>query len=218
LTARGVQLDHLVVAAHTLDEGAAWCRDTLGVDSAPGGKHPLMGTHNRLLSIASDAFPAAYLEIIAIDPAAPLPGRPRWFGLDALDLHSGPRLVHWVARTTALESSLSVLRAAGHEPGRVLEASRDTPRGLLQWRIVVRDDGALLARGALPTLIAWGDRHPSEAMGPSGVALRSIALRGLSDEVVQGLGMPSEWRGDDFTPHALAATLDTPRGGVTLCA
>jgi len=46
--------DHLVVAARTLDEGAAWCEATLGVVPAPGGKHPLMATHNRLLAIEEE--------------------------------------------------------------------------------------------------------------------------------------------------------------------
>jgi hypothetical protein len=31
------QLDHLVVAARTLDEGVAWCEATLGVTPGPGG-------------------------------------------------------------------------------------------------------------------------------------------------------------------------------------
>ena len=51
------QLDHLVVMATTLDQGVAWCEATLGVTPGPGGEHPLMGTHNRLLSIASERFP-----------------------------------------------------------------------------------------------------------------------------------------------------------------
>ena len=76
------RLDHLVVAAASLEQGAAWCEATLGVVPGPGGVHATMGTHNRLLRIATEAFPDAYLEIIAIDPAAPAPGRPRWFGLD----------------------------------------------------------------------------------------------------------------------------------------
>ena len=63
-------LDHLVVAAATLDEGADWCLRTLGVAPGAGGKHPLMGTHNRLLKIASPAWPLVYLEIIAVDPEA----------------------------------------------------------------------------------------------------------------------------------------------------
>ena len=53
------QLDHLVVAARSLDEGAAWCEATLGIVPGPGGKHPLMGTHNRLFPIASDRHPRA---------------------------------------------------------------------------------------------------------------------------------------------------------------
>jgi hypothetical protein len=59
-------LDHLVVAARTLEEGAAWVTGRLGVSMAPGGKHALMGTHNRLLSLGA----RAYLEVIAIDPDA----------------------------------------------------------------------------------------------------------------------------------------------------
>ena len=51
-----VAVDHLVVAAATLDEGVAWCERTLGVTPAPGGKHALFGTHNRLLAIGSAAF------------------------------------------------------------------------------------------------------------------------------------------------------------------
>ena len=75
-------VDHLVVAAASLDQGVAWCEATLGITPGPGGKHPLMGTHNRLLKIATEPSRDAYLEIIAIDPAAPPPGRVRWFGLD----------------------------------------------------------------------------------------------------------------------------------------
>jgi len=86
-------LDHLVVAAATLAEGVQWCEALLGVTPGPGGQHPLMGTHNRLFDISSEAFPQAFFEIIAIDPAAPPPGRARWFGLDTLDLRGGPRLL-----------------------------------------------------------------------------------------------------------------------------
>ncbi len=75
-------LDHLVVLAQTLEDGAAWCRATLGVTPVVGGAHPDMGTHNRLFAIASERFAGAYCEILAIDPAAPAPGRPRWFDLD----------------------------------------------------------------------------------------------------------------------------------------
>ena len=75
-------VDHLVVAAATLEQGVAWCEARLGVTPGPGGRHVLFGTHNRLLKIATPVFSDAYLEIIAIDPEAPPQRRPRWFGLD----------------------------------------------------------------------------------------------------------------------------------------
>ena len=80
------RIDHLIVAAATLDEGVAWCEAVLGITPGPGGRHPLMGTHNRLFKIATPTFPDAYFEIIALDPQAPPPQRVRWFGLDESDL------------------------------------------------------------------------------------------------------------------------------------
>ena len=102
------RLDHLVVMADTLAQGAAWCEATLGVAAAPGGEHPLFGTHNRLLTIESPAFPLAYLEIIAINPEATgdrqtgAAGLKRWFDMDDAALREqvrahGPRLIHWVS-------------------------------------------------------------------------------------------------------------------------
>jgi hypothetical protein len=93
------EIDHLVIAAHDLAHGVHWCEQTLGVTPGPGGRHPLMSTHNRLLKLdAGPGHPRAYLEIIAIDPEAPPPGRARWFGLDdaalQASLREAPRLVH----------------------------------------------------------------------------------------------------------------------------
>ena len=77
-------IDHLVVAARTLSEGAAWLEERLGVSLSPGGEHPLFGTHNRLLSLGT-----GYLEVIAVNPDAPAPTRPRWFGLDTPEVQNG---------------------------------------------------------------------------------------------------------------------------------
>ena len=151
----------------------------------PGGAHPLMGTHNRLLQIAGPRFPDAYLEIIAIDPsvrpqrAAPLA---RWFDFDDRTLQDellrhGPRLAHWVARTDALQSCVSKWLGLGIDRGPALEASRMTPHGLLSWRITVRDDGQRLFDGCLPTLIEWGDVHPARTMAASGLVLEQLHLQ-----------------------------------------
>lgn len=226
--AHTAHLDHLVVAARTLAEGVAWCEATLGVVPGPGGAHPLMGTHNRLLNIASDAFARAYLEIIAIDPAATptrATGLNRWFDLDDTALQAdlaqpGPQLVHFVARVPDLRAARLAL---SHEPvsidrGRIVEASRDTPTGRLDWQITIRDDGQRLFHGALPTLIQWGPAHPVDAMPVSGLHLRSMHLThprapALAEALnVMGLGGMNVVAG----PPKLVAVLDTPGGPVTL--
>src|SRR3954447_8836016 len=105
---RATQIDHLVVSAPTLAAGAAWARSAIGADPRPGGRHVRMGTHNLLLGLGPDA----YLEVIATDPAAPPPGRPRWFGLDDLAPDAAPRLAAWVIRTV----DVGTVAAASPEP------------------------------------------------------------------------------------------------------
>lgn len=220
------QIDHLVVAARTLDEGVAWCEGTLGVVPGPGGEHPLFGTHNRLLRPHSEQAPRAYLEIIAVNPQA-TPTRPaplkRWFDLDDPALQArlaqhGPQLVHWVASVPDIAATAHQLTALGIQRGPVLDASRATPTGLLQWRITVRDDGQRLFDGALPTLIQWGDIHPADALPASGIALRSLTLRHPDASRLQqaltaiGLDHVAVTPG----PAALTAWLDTPLGLRTL--
>jgi Glyoxalase-like domain len=214
------EIDHLVVAAATLEQGVAWCEATLGIVPTAGGRHPLMGTHNRVFNIGSAAFAGCYFEIVAIDPAAAPPQRRRWFGLDDAALQAriaqAPELVHAVARTTQLDMHRwgLVNLGPGFDPGLPLAASRETPQGLLSWQILVRDDGALLHRGALPTLIQWQGAHPTEAMPPSGVELRALQLGGLplpAQQVLQLRGVAHAAQGP-----ALRGVLNTPKGEVIL--
>jgi hypothetical protein len=213
------RLDHLVVAAADLAQGVAWCEAMLGVTPAPGGRHALFGTHNRLLGIADSRFPQAYLEIIAIDPAAPPPDRPRWFGLDdpALQdrLAQGPRLIHLVARTAALEPDRQRLIDAGLQPGESVRASRPTPSGLLEWEILVRADGTLACGGAVPTLIRWRGVHPADTLPASGVTLRSLALHGLGAGARAALDLQGA-SVSEAPGAALRALLATPKGEVWL--
>ena len=128
----------------------------------PGGQHPHYATHNRLLSLG----PGLYLEVIAPDPAAPAPGRPRWFGLD----HAGaPRLSNWIVRTTDLAAALAEWPQAGRPVA--------LARGDLAWTIAVPPDGSLPMAGGYPTLIQWGPGvHPSSRLPDAGLRLLALDI------------------------------------------
>ncbi len=205
--------DHLVVAAADLDAGAAWLEERLGVALAPGGRHATMSTHNRLLKLG----PRRYLELIAIDPAAPNPGRARWFGLDdpalCARIAERPHLIHWVARCDDITAASA---ACPELPGDVLDLSR----GDFRWRITVPADGHLSGDGLIPSLIQWqSPAHPAEPMPDRGCTLMKLegfhpeparirgALAALGLEEVLAL-FPAE---PGETP-GLAAYLKTPAG------
>jgi hypothetical protein len=223
------QLDHLVVAARSLQEGVAWCEATLGITPSAGGEHPLFGTHNRLFRIATVNFPRAYFEIIAINSEASravnttaTPQNKRWFDLDSEELQSAikssPRLVHFVASTSDVNKACAALRALGIDRGPALQASRMTPAGLLQWQITVRADGQRLFHGGLPTLIEWGDVHPANTMPDSGVTLQSLQMVSPQAAELQVAYEAIGLQGVEVTHGAanLVATLLTPKGLVTL--
>lgn len=221
-------LDHLVVLAPSLTSGVAWAEATLGVTPGPGGEHPLMGTHNRLLrlNVGSDQPGSAYLEIIAINPAATptlLPPARRWFDMDDPALRErvaqqGPQLVHWVARVPALAAALQAWQLLGIERGEARAASRPTPAGLLQWQISLRPDGQRLLDGCLPTLIEWGPHHPSATMADSGLTLQSLALQHPQATQLQAachaIGLHGVLIAEG--PARLSAHLSTPLGPLTL--
>ncbi len=219
-------LDHLVLMAASLEQGVQWCEATLGITPGPGGKHALMGTHNRVFKIATPRHPQAYFEIIAIDPGTarqrPATTR-RWFDMDEPALRErvarqGPQLVHFLASVPDAQAAVAALQTQGITRGQVLPAARPTPAGLLQWRITVRDDGQRLFDGCLPTLIQWGAVHPAQAMPESGVTLHSLRVAhpqaealatayraiGLADVPVQA------------GPARLTAQLHTPNGPVEI--
>ncbi len=221
-------IDHLVVMADTLHAGEAWCQRTLGVAPAAGGEHPLMGTHNRLINVSSESHPRAYLEIIAIHPGAkcarPL-GAARWFDMDEAGLQQqvrqqGPQLIHWVASLPDVAAGHRALAGLGIDRGEILEASRPTPLGPLQWQITVRHDGQRLMDGQLPTLIQWADRHPCYSLPASGVALRSLHLEHpeapLLASACTAVGLGARVSIRHAAAPRMQATFGTPRGTVAL--
>src|SRR5690349_21733313 len=165
-----IRFDHAVLAARNLAEGAAWLEARLGVPMGAGGKHAAMGTHNRLVSLG----PGRFVEVIAIDPAAPAPGRPRWFDLDTAAmrrrLERGPALVTWVVRADDIGRAVELCAVGRPE---ILELER----GDYRWRIGVPASGNLAHDGIVPTIIQWSGAHPSDALLESGCRLEKLVLR-----------------------------------------
>lgn len=213
------ELDHLVVAARTLEEGVRWVESRLGVAPRPGGQHLTMGTHNALLKLG----PRVYLEVIAIDPTLPAPARPRWFALDEAAMRArladSPALIHWVVRCDELDAALLP------ESGEVLALAR----GPYRWRITVPPDGSLPWEGMLPTLIEWvpGEggvaRHPCEALPDAGCELRGLSVSHPAADLGTA-GLVATLRRLRLAgpvdlvngPAGLAARIATPRGECVL--
>lgn len=200
-------LDHLAITARTLDEGVAWVRDMLGIEMPPGGSHPRMGTHNRLLALG----PADFLEVIAVDPDAPAPDVGRWYGLDSFD--DSPRIGTWILGTPDIAASLAY---AHPDSGPAVEAVR----GDLEWLISVPADGSMPMQGAYPTLIQWpAGPLPVTRMQDRGCSLHSLTVRHPDADTIAARlnGQLHDPRVIFETgPVGLAATFDTPSGQRTL--
>lgn len=196
-----MRLDHLAIAAETLDEGASWAKEKLGVSFLAGGNHARYATHNKLLGLAD----GLYLEVIAVDPDAKSDG-PRWFGLD--HFRGPPRLVNWICEP---ENFHSMLR---HGMEKVA-----MQRGDLRWDMGVPRDGSLPLGGGFPTVLKWHTDHPpAQSLPASGVALQHLTIYHPQADAIKSEVALSDARvrfeiADDIR---LSAQFDTPNGAVTL--
>lgn len=200
-----LKLDHLTVVAPSLEEGVAFVEGELGVEAPPGGKHPRMGTHNHLLRLGDDLF----LEIVAIDPDAERPKRPRWFDLDT-NPDRPASLATWVLGTSDIGVSLG---KATEESGRAVEITR----GDLTWLISIADTSKMPLNGAFPTLIQWPKGpHPASGMAASGCSLQSLQVgHPDADVIVRFLdGSLADARVSVVDARApfLSAEIRTPQG------
>lgn len=167
-----LSIDHFVVGALDLERGTAWMADRIGQMPSGGGKHPQMGTHNKLWRLGQ-----CYMEVIAIDPEAEKPDHPRWFGLDELPvqdrLFEQPHLLTWVVRSKTLREDMA---RSPHNPGEMMQLKRDN----LHWQISVPADGIPLKNGAFPSFIDWPEevRTPVQSIPDSGLRVEKFTISG----------------------------------------
>ena len=164
------RIDHVVIGAANLISGTSILENKLNTKFSPGGEHQVMGTHNKLLKLQSNM----YLEVIAHNPDADIPSRPRWFSLDESNIKekikNSPRALCWVLEVNNIEDTV---KKCGYNPGEVLQLTRDE----LTWKVTVPSNGKLVENGVLPVLIEWpSNQHPSKKINNSKVSLNKISL------------------------------------------
>jgi hypothetical protein len=198
------RLDHIIVTAASLEEGVEYVRHELGVAPQTGGEHVSMGTHNCLLKLGEKLF----LEVIAANPAAPHPGRPRWFQLDEPESVKVPRLATWVARCDYIHA------LAPASLGKIEMLSR----GSFKWLITIPDDGKLPLGGVAPTLIEWRcESHPADGLQDLGCSL--VRFEGIHPQpemvtsILRSIGFAGEFPVSAGDVPGLAAHIQTPAGG-----
>ena len=196
------ELDHLVISTTDLGLGVEEMSALFGVPFTKGGEHALFGTHNWLLSLG----PEIYLEVIAINPDAPDPGRPRWYALN--EFEGRTRLTNWAVRSNDLGAALDAALEGTGEPIAVT-------RGDLSWVMAVPKDGRLPLGGHAPALLEWkGTAHPCQRLPDEGVRLLELEV---SHPDIATLGTPPDARVSyrDGAP-GFKARFSTPKGAVVL--
>jgi hypothetical protein len=131
-----------------------------------------MGTHNLVTALGPDTF----AEIIAINPDATPPNRPRWFELDnPVAQAKFPCTQAWLLRTDDIDGCIRKAAKLGIDLGHA------TPfrRGALRWRFAVTHDGSIPLDGAAPLLLQWdetGPQHPASRMADLGLRMDNLTI------------------------------------------
>jgi hypothetical protein len=205
-----MNIDHFMYAGPDLDVLSQGFAALTGVESEPGGQHPQIGTHNRLIGSKGPM----YLELIAPDPTSAARS----------DLRAGiaqlprPCLHRFIMDATGadLDHLVRVYAKVGIS-AQVHDMHRITPDGTtLRWRLLVPDENryGLFA----PFFIDWlHTPHPCTRLAPAFETLGieaghpgSEALRALW----QDLAVPIPLHSAD-APY-LRLALKTRRGQVVL--
>lgn len=200
--------DHIAVSTEALAPGTQDIETALGQPLLPGGDHPDMGTHNRLLSLGPDA----YFELIAINPAAQGPDQPRWFNLD--NFSGPPRVTNWICRCPDIDAAIAAAPDGIGVPWQLERAD-------LRWTMAVPLDGKLPFDGLFPALIQWhGTAHPAPRLKETGVRLKALHLHSPDATALRVALAPliNDARVIIHPADAarIEAVLSTPSGDVTL--
>jgi hypothetical protein len=127
-------IDHVVIAVPDLDEAARELERRVGVAATGGGRHPALGTQNRLAWLGD-----TYVELVSIADRRLAEGS--WLGVPTIAaLERGGGLVTWAVATNAIDVDVAVLRSMGARLGDPMAGERQRPDGsMVRWRLAVGD-------------------------------------------------------------------------------
>jgi hypothetical protein len=172
-------IDHLVIAVRDLDDAAAELEARVGLATTGGGRHPALGTENRLAWLGD-----SYVELISIvDPEL---AAQSWLGAPTMAaLQRGGGLATWAIATDSIDADVAGLRANGGGYSDPVDGARERPDGrLVRWRLatgrhvgptepfLIEHDRGAAEWTAWERAARSAERHP--VGGP--VRLESLAL------------------------------------------
>jgi hypothetical protein len=202
------EFDHFIYGGRELEPMRRSFASLAGVEAAPGGRHPGLGTHNALTSLGD----GVYLELLAVDPE-----QPRGGDMSArLQTFSTPHLFAYMFKGSDLEAAQKVLERHGIDSD-LFDASRRRPDGaVLRWRLLVPRDNSL--GDFVPKFIDWMDTpHPSRTTAP-GCRFESFSMghpqSGELDGLLRELGAEMTVQHAD-RPY-MHLKIETPRGPLVL--
>lgn len=121
-------IDHLVIAVNDPDAAAAELTDALGLAFTAGGRHPGLGTFNRIAFLGD-----AYLELMGVDDPAAAAGWP--IGAAAVRaLERGGGFATYGLVDEGIRATVARLHTNGSGIGPVVHGSRERPDGeRIEW-------------------------------------------------------------------------------------
>ncbi len=145
-------IDHLVIAVRDLDHAADELEQRVGLAVTGGGRHPTLGTQNRLVWLGD-----AYVELVSIADRGVAEGS--WLGVPTIAaLERGGGLATWAVATDSIAADVAALREIGARFGDPAPGRRERPDGaVVRWKLAI---GGALGPTEPPFLI---EHDPSSA-------------------------------------------------------
>jgi Glyoxalase-like domain len=169
-------IDHLVIAVPDLDTAAQELEQGIGLAVTGGGRHPGVGTANRIAFLAD----ASYLELMTVEGRDAAAARPLGAAVMRVLEERGGGLVSYALVDDHLETTVVELQANGSSLGDVEQGSRTRHDGeLVEWWTAFPPS---LGLDSVPFLIRHA--YTGTEWGPAALAERRELVHPIGSPVV----------------------------------